>query len=359
MSIIDRVDKDLAAIRSYFEQSPSQCDLVLLESGDDLQETRSAICGIQILISKPIIIFGVARSASDVIQFIRSGATDFVEMSGDFLRDLEDSITRLVESQQRPPRSSQIISFVSAVGGAGQTAIATNCAAHFTKSKHKNTVVADLNLTGGDVSDHLGIRPSHSIADCPRELDEISSATLLPLIESHKSGLKLLAGPEFLGTHSVLPAESVRCLVSGLAELHEVVVLDVEDSFHKEQQAALMCSDIVVIVTRLDFTSLLRTKRLLEHFEDKRITNIAVVANRLVPNASLPPDKVETVLKRPLAAVIPDEPASVLNGVNMGEPAVLEFPRSKFSKAIAMLCDKLSAMPLNKSEIDHVPAEVT
>ncbi|MEW4564898.1 hypothetical protein AB1K70_20400 [Bremerella sp. JC770] len=356
VTVVDRIDNDLSAIRSYFEQNSNQCDLMLVVSGGDLQETRSVICGLQILMSKPILVFGVANSASDVIQIMRSGAADFIEMSGDFLSDLEDSLKRLFDSECLTKRSGQVISVVSAVGGAGQTAVATNLSSYLVANKRRNTVLVDLNLTGGDVADQLGMTPRQTISDCPRFPDDIHTVTVSTLLEHHHSGLKLVAGPSYLGDHDLLPTESVKALVANLAQLHEFVVLDVEDAFHQEQFAALECSDIVIVVTRLDFPCLLRTKRLIEYFENRDLTNVCIVANNYVKGTSIPQAKFESVMKRPLSVVLPHEPASVLNSVNMGEPAVLEFPRSKFSQGIAKLAETvMSAAPTQEKEA-HVPA---
>lgn len=356
VTVVDRIDNDLSAIRKYFEQSATQCDLLLVVSGDDLQETRSVICGLQILMSKPILVFGVARSASDVIQIIRSGATDFIEMSGDFLQDLEDSLKRLFDSEGLTKRSGQVISVVSAVGGSGQTAVATNLSASLVANKCRSTVLVDLNLTGGDAAEQLGLTPRQTIADCPRCAEDIHAVTVSTLLESHGSGLKLIAGPSFLGDNNLLPSEAVKALVANLAQLHEFVVLDVEDAFHQEQYAALECSDLVIVVTRLDFPCLLRTKRLIEYFESRGLTNLCVIANNYFKGTSIPETKFESAIKRRLSAVIPHEPSSVLNSINMGEPAVVEFPRSKFSQAIAKLTEAvLSTTPIREIEFD-VPA---
>lgn len=356
VTVVDRIDNDLPAIRSYFEQNSTQCDLLLVVARDDLQETRSVICGLQILMSKPILVFGVARSASDVIQTIRSGAADFIEMSGDFLHDLEDSLKRLFDAEVLTKRSGQVISVVSAVGGAGQTAVATNLSTVLAANKRRSTVLVDLNLTGGDAAEQLGITPRQTVADCPRYADEIHTVTVSSLLEQHASGLKLIAGPSYLGDHSLLSSESVKALVANLAQLHEFVVLDVEDAFHQEQFAALECSDMVIVVTRLDFPCLLRTKRLMDHLKNRDLNGLMVVANNYIKGISIPEAKFESVMKRRLNVVIPHEPASVLNGVNMGEPAVLEFPRSKFSQAITKLADTiLSAAPTREMEV-HVPA---
>lgn len=356
VTVVDRIDNDLAAIRSYFEQNSTQCDLLLVVAGDDLQETRSVICGLQILMSKPILVFGVARSASDVIQVIRSGAADFIEMSGDFLFDLEDSLKRLFDSEGLTKRSGQVISVVSAVGGTGQTAVATNLSAYLAANKRRSTVLVDLNLTGGDAAEQLGIAPRQTIVDCPRYTDEIHTVTVSTLLEHHASGLKLIAGPSYLGNHDLITSECVKSLVANLAQLHEFVVLDVEDAFHQEQYAALECSDAVIVVTRLDFPCLLRTKRLIEHLESRDQTNIHIVANNYIKGTSIPEAKFESVMKRRLSVVIPHEPSSVLNGVNMGEPAVLEFPRSKFSQAITKLADSVVASALTREMEVHVPA---
>lgn len=354
VTVIDRVDDNSQSVHAFFEQQKSKPDLVLLFASEDFNETRSMICGLQILLGKPILVLGVARSVSEVVQIMRSGAADFIEMSGDFIFELDESLRRLFDSEKSTRRSGQVISIVSAVGGAGQTAIASNLAVHLAKTKQRSTVLADLKMSGGDAAEQLGLSAKQTIADCPQHADEIHTVLVNTLLEQHKSGLKVVAGPAYLGSHGIVPAKSMKALVSLLAQLHEFVVLDLEDAYHAEQQAAIACSDLVVIVMRLDFPCVLRTKRLIERFEKKEMSNLYVVANNYIKGTSIPENKVESVLKRQISAVIPHEPASVLNGINMGEPAVLEFPRSKFSQAISKLTELL--LTTTKPEAANVPA---
>lgn len=355
VTLVDQVDESPQAVHSYFEQNKPTLDLVLLVAADDLNETKSVICGLQILVGKPILVVGVARSVSDVVQIMRSGAADFIEMSGDFVFELEESLRRLFDSKHTKRPSGRVISLISAAGGTGQTAIASNLAVHLVANKRRSTVLADLNLTGGDAAEHLGIQAKQSMADCPQHVDEINTVLVNTMLEQHKSGLKVVAGPTYLESHGIVPANSLKAFIAVLAQLHEHVVLDVEDAFHAEQYAALACSDVLVVVTRLDFPCLLRTKSLIEYLKKKGMTNICVVANNYIKGTSIPENKVESVLKHPLSCVIPHEPSSVLNGVNMGEPAVLEFPRSKFSQSIRKFADCLLAATI-KPEVKHVPA---
>lgn len=355
VTVVDQVEDNPQAVQTFFEQQKSKPDLVLLISAENLNETRAMICGLQILIGQPILVFGVAHSVSEVVQIMRSGAADFIEMSGDFVFELDESLRRLFDSKQSTKHNGRVISVVSAVGGAGQTTLASNLAAHLAANKNRSTVLADLNMSGGDVAEHFGINAKQSIADCPENADEIHTMLVNSLLQPHQSGLNLIAGPKYLGSHGIVPAKSIKAFISLLAQQHEYVVLDVEDAFHAEQQAALACSDIVMIVTRLDFPCVVRTKRLIEYLEQKVKSNLCIVANNYIKGTSIPEHKVESVLKRQMYSVIPHEPSSVLNGVNMGEPAVLEFPRSKFSQAISKLVDSLMSST-SQPETAHVPA---
>jgi pilus assembly protein CpaE len=117
------------------------------------------------------------------------------------------------------------------------------------------------------------------------------------------------------------------------------VVADLDDCFHEEQVEALRQADLVLLVLRLDFTSLRSAKRILDQFGQLGIDpeQVRLIVNRHGQPEELPIATAERALGRKIAHYVPDEPKTMNRANNIGTSAVLEAPRARVSKEIAQL----------------------
>ncbi|MEX0793332.1 MAG: P-loop NTPase [Pirellulaceae bacterium] len=351
--VLDQWDGDLSAVRHQIVEHLSAYDILFLIAGDHSDETKNTLRGLRLLTDLPIVLFGIAQAPNQVLQYIRSGATDFIDVSGDFFSDLDEILQSIIARTPEVGASGQVIAVVSASGGSGATTIASNLAVRFAEMR-QSTALIDLNLSGGDIAMHLGLESRHSIADCGAISGNIHAVTLNPMLEKHSSGLRVLAGPSFLGDHGVLSPDTVRSVIECLSRIHERTVMDVEDVFHREQLEAVRTADITCAVFRLDFPSLVRTRQLLDHFSVLGIENVRLIANQVVVGTSLQKSKAESVLKRPIDFQILDETRAVVDSLNMGVPLVLENRRSKFSRTIHQIADTISSEFNRETELANV-----
>lgn len=353
INVLDRWDGELSAVRHQIVEHLSAYDILFIIAGDHSDETKTTLRGLRLLTDLPIVVFGIAQAPNQVLQYIRSGATDFIDVSGDFFTDLDEILQSLIARTPEVGASGQKIAVVSASGGSGATTIASNLAVRFAEIG-KSTALVDLNLSGGDVAMHLGLESRHSIADCGSISGNIHAVTLNPMLEKHGSGLRVLTGPSFLGDHGVLSPDTVRSVIECLSRFHERTVMDVEDVFHREQLEAVRTASTICAVFRLDFPSLVRTRQLLDHFAVLGIENVRLIANQVVLGSSLQKSKAESVLKRNIDFQIVNETRAVVDSINMGVPLVMENRRSKFSRIIHQIADTLTADFQRESELAHV-----
>ena len=117
------------------------------------------------------------------------------------------------------------------------------------------------------------------------------------------------------------------------------VVIDQEDCFHEEQIMALRQADTILLVVRLDFTSLRSTRRILDYLGQMSISKdrVQLVVNRHGQAKELPVEEAEQALQVKLIHLIPDDPSSVNAANNTGVPVVLKAPTSKAAQAIVRL----------------------
>jgi pilus assembly protein CpaE len=123
-----------------------------------------------------------------------------------------------------------------------------------------------------------------------------------------------------------------------------------EDILHAEQIRALAGSDEIVLTMRLDVVSLHRAKQHLEYLKRNQVSedHVHVVAIGTGHTGELPVTPVKKILGVSEIHCVPDDPIASIASVNVGNPLVLESPKSKCAQAIAKITAKLSQL----AEID-------
>jgi pilus assembly protein CpaE len=117
------------------------------------------------------------------------------------------------------------------------------------------------------------------------------------------------------------------------------VVADLEDCFHEEQMVAIRQASAVVLVSRLDFTSLRNVRRILNHLHDEGVerSKLQLVVNRFGQANELPAQEAQDALGGKVSHLIPDDVKTVNGATNTGVPAVLKNPTAKVSLALTEL----------------------
>jgi pilus assembly protein CpaE len=117
------------------------------------------------------------------------------------------------------------------------------------------------------------------------------------------------------------------------------VIIDLDHSFRDEQLQALRQADLILLVLRLDFTSLRNARRTLDYLEQLGVDpqRLRLVVNRYGQPKEIPVTKAEEALGRKVFHCVPDDPKTVNRANNSGIPAVLESPAAKVSKSVTRL----------------------
>jgi Flp pilus assembly CpaE family ATPase len=99
---------------------------------------------------------------------------------------------------------------------------------------------------------------------------------------------------------------------------------------------ALFQSDVIVLVLRLDFTSLRQASRILAYLKRLGIAreNVRLVANRYRQARELRPAELEKAIGMKIEHYIRDDSSSINLASNKGVPVVLERPNCKPSRSL-------------------------
>jgi pilus assembly protein CpaE len=221
-------------------------------------------------------------------------------------------------------------------GGSGASTLAVNVAAALAR-EHQRCALLDLKPGRGDLAALLDLRPAFTLADLCVNAARLDRAMFEKLLTPHPSGVHLLASPQAFDGLRLITAQGVGQALDLARKLFPHVVVDVEDCFHEEQVLTLRQAAVVLLVARLDFTSLRNARRILAHAHELGVPpdRLRLVANRHGQPGELAVDEAEEALGMKIAHFVPDDPKAVNHANNAGVPVVLKAPAARVSQRIA------------------------
>jgi pilus assembly protein CpaE len=122
--------------------------------------------------------------------------------------------------------------------------------------------------------------------------------------------------------------------------------VDVGQPSQDRKLEGLRTAEIILLVFRLDFTSLRNVKREVEHLEKNGIGRhrVVLVVNRYGQPKELSASEAEESLAMKIAYYLADDPSTANEANNKGIPMVVDSPRSKVSNSIALLAKGLGIL---------------
>lgn len=336
------------AVAQRLSQAPADLIVVVLSPHPEMplevlrQVRRNVSCS--------VLAVGPGRESQWQLEAIRAGADYYIaeeQLAGYLevvLERLQPRPIHVVNGNDR----GRLIAIVSGASGSGATTLAVNLSAAL--AARGPALLVDLNLGGGDAATLLNLKPVHTLAELCANDEGMDQVMFDRSLTQHESGLSLLAPSQsFKEIRQVTPRGVKKALELGMNRF-AFLVADLNDFFHAEQEQTLREADVVLLVLRLDFTSLRNTRRTLDYLEQLGGVHhkIRLVANRAGQSGELPIAKVEEALGVQVYHALPDDVRTVNHANNDGNPAVLEAPSSRYSRSVVELASKLAAPARNR-----------
>ena len=263
MAMPDQVATQLTesnASFSVFILSPApERTLVILESVRSLGQMRR-------------LAIGPATDPQLILRTLREGCDQYAdEMKAEI--ELDHYISKLTKEEYRPHRRRAWCRRRSS------TLRSISPPYWLNKS---SCVLYDMKPGVGDLAALLDLKPTFTLADLCVNGARFDSAIFERSLAQHSCGVHLLAPPRTLKEVRQVTPEGIRQAVNMGRMSFNSVVADLDDCFHEEQVQALQLADAVLLVLRLDFTSLRNAQRVLEHLEAVGLKrdDIQIVVNR-------------------------------------------------------------------------------
>jgi pilus assembly protein CpaE len=285
----------------------------------------------------PVLVVGPATDPKVILRVLRDGADHYVDEAA-LAAERAALLPRLHPEGGGPAEPGRFLALLAAGGGSGSSTLAVNVAAVLAQ-QHQSCALVDLKPGVGDLAALLDLKPTYTLADLCADATRLDQAMLERSLVRHASGVHLLAPPRTLADVRHVTAVGIRQVLALARSLFPYVVGDLDDCFHEEQVEALRHADVVLLVLRLDFTSLRHARRILEQLEQLGVAReqVRVVVNRYGQPEELPAASAERALGLKIAHYVPDEPKTINRANNTGTPAVLETPRARVSREITQL----------------------
>ncbi len=225
---------------------------------------------------------------------------------GELEVELKAALLRWRAGRTNQSTAGRSIVLLAPSGGSGSSTLAVNVAAALAKV-HKASALIDLKLYVGDLAALLDLKPVYTLADLCLNVSRIDRVLFERALVRHPSGVHLLASPRSLADVGQVNPEGVRQALAQALFAFPYVVVDLDHSFREEQTIALRQADVVLLVLRLDFTSLRNTQRALEHLDQIGVARdrVRLVVNRYGQPKELPASKAEDALGMRIRALRP------------------------------------------------------
>ena len=240
---------------------------------------------------------------------------------------------------------AKTIVILSTKGGVGKTFLAVNLAAALAKKKNKKILLIDLDhRVVGDMARMLDIQPIKTIVDLisllSRQDKEIKTKDFLI---SHSSGVDFLAGLLSPQQSPYLEPRYIKDVFNLFRTEYDYIIVDAGCIFSELLISTLNEANLILLVTAPDVLSISQTEWLLDTLQSLYfpLNMLKIVLNRAESVSSIALNDVSRAFHSDIIAQIPSEGRVVMEAVNRGVPVNIINPRSKVSKAIERLADKL------------------
>jgi pilus assembly protein CpaE len=196
--------------------------------------------------------------ASLIMEAMHLGVKDFLTLPLNHSK-MVAAIERIA-SREGLDKRAKIINVIPTIGGCGATTVACNVAAAL--ATHAKSMLIDLDLVRGGVTNAFDVHPRYSIADVTDTAVELDDALVDNALAIHRgSKLSILGRPETPEDSQRVSKQGFSRLLSVVGRMFDYVLIDSMMSLDPLYAGALHSADINLLVMQLNIPSARNTER--------------------------------------------------------------------------------------------------
>jgi pilus assembly protein CpaE len=303
--------------------------------------------------NRQFIAVGPVLAPETLLEAMRAGITEYLpkpvtrEALIAALERMEKKLGVATAGAGREP--GKVLTFFSAKGGSGATAVAANLAIQLHQLTGKRTLLIDLDLELGEIASLLGVQPRFNLVDLVRNFHRMDAELLASYIERHGSGVHLLSAPYHPEKVESVSGEQIRAILHFLKQHYDFVVVDTPRTFSPATLAAFEQADEVFLVANVDLPSLRNIKRtlpLLDRFTGgQAVERVRLLINRHDPSRDeITTEEIERTLGMKIFWRLTNDYENVMRSINAGEPVVVNGRNSPFARDIRAMASEMAGI---------------
>ncbi|MCO6458917.1 MAG: hypothetical protein J5I93_26725 [Pirellulaceae bacterium] len=292
-----------------------------------------------------LIALGPASDPQLILRALQGGADVYLDESR-LDTELAEAVVRFKNRQikrREVQQSGHVTVVLGSSGGSGTSLVAINLAAGLAR-QHGRVCLVDLCLTTGDLASLLDVHPTYTLADLCENVGRLDSTMFAQFLVPHEAAIHLLAAPRNPHESRLVTAKGVgQALVHARRQFPQTIV-DLDNSVGREQLEALRQATSILLLVRLDYTSIRNTRLTLENLKEAGVglARVRLVVNRFGQSHQVRISEAEKALGMKVSHVLPDDPARINRSVNNGVPVVLQHPGARISRRLVQLAGALA-----------------
>ena len=234
---------------------------------------------------------------------------------------------------------SRVVTVFGAKGGVGKTTIAVNTAVVLAQKGNKVAVI-DTDLQFGDVNIFFDIDTKDTIAELSqgRDAADIDAIKGLQLCTTRASACCARRKP---GIRRIRVGEKYRNDYQHNATALDYIIIDTTPLFNDATMVAIENSNLVLLVSGMDISTLRNTKTSLNILESLQQRDKTEVVINKISNGIISVKDIQRVLDLQVKNKISLDIKTALTCHNKGVPIVIDAPRTAIARDLAQLADSI------------------
>jgi len=287
----------------------------------------------------PVVFLSALTQVEAKIKGLRVGGSDYVTKPV----NIQELLAR-IEAHLRAmsPPLGKLITLFGSKGGVGTTTIAVNLPFALRATMPNSSIIlVDWHRPLGDVAAFLGLIEPKSLDLLLPTIRDVDEEALQQVLIEYDTGIRVLAGAAQRDSVSKMTTEALSSLLEVTLTMADVVILDAGNILSWDEPP-LVSKDIganACVITP-EITAVRRALLAKEQAEGDEY-DFWLLLNREGIPGGIATRQIENYLGQSMRGKLPDDPATVTRALNVGRPAVLSAPRSKYAKALHAMAASL------------------
>ena len=243
------------------------------------------------------------------------------------------------------PPKKLCLAFQGACGGVGTTTLAIETAHIMARSRRGSVCLVDLDFETGALAHYLDATTQPQGDDLMGDPARLDAQYLKARLHAHEAGFSVFAPAPNIDGDMVTDPACVLAALDTLADMFDVLVVDVPRLGRPWTRAALLAADRVCVVTDLSIPALHLTRQRLEAMETIGVETADVILSKYERRsfrASLRINDAERALGRKVLGVVAADAHSATDALNCAVPVSVAARDSRIAKDIGAIARDLS-----------------